>query len=198
MVSVSAKIKSSQKTTGVTKNRMQAPKEIIQNKYFQYFPTAYWTCSMTMVSCRQEGHREVIYMFQWSSVFVSLLFVKSCFIVSIVFVFFVFWCTSTFTFLLFAARSLAGCSFFCFSKGPPQAAFLSCGKSQISLHSRPAPQLGNKDNRKTNNEKHIQIKHGKKKHENHAFGNKTKKKYRNVKETEVHRNNQWTKKRKKQ
>lgn len=30
----------------------------------------------------------------------------------------------------------------------------------------------------------------KKKHENHAFGNKTKKKYRNVKETEVHRNNQ--------
>lgn len=162
MVSVSAKIKSSQKTTGVTKNRMQAPKEIIQNKYFQYFPTAYWTCSMTMVSCRQEGHREVIYMFQWSSVFVSLLFVKSCFIVSIVFVFFVFWCTSTFTFLLFAARSLAGCSFFCFSKGPPQAAFLSCGKSQISLHSRPAPQLGNKDNRKTNNEKHIQIKHGKK------------------------------------
>ena len=27
------------------KNRMQAPKEIIQNKYLQHLTTAHWTCS---------------------------------------------------------------------------------------------------------------------------------------------------------
>ena len=176
MVSVSAKIKWSQKTTGVTKNRMQAPKEILQNKYFQYFPTAYWTCSMTMVSCRQEGHREVIYMFQWSSVFVLLLFVKSCFIVSIVFeLFFCFLMYIDVYFLIVCSQKPCRLLIFCFSKGPPQAAFLRCGKNQISLHSRPAPQLGNKEiEKQIINEKHIQIKHFKKKHENHACGNKTK------------------------
>ena len=78
-------------------------------------------------------------------------------------------------FLIVCSQKPCRLLIFCFSKGPPQAAFLRCGKNQISLHSRPAPQLGNKEiEKQIINEKHIQIKHLKKTHENHALGNKTK------------------------
>jgi hypothetical protein len=45
MFTAQVKIKYAQKITGARKKQMQAPKEIIQNKYLQHLTTAHWTCS---------------------------------------------------------------------------------------------------------------------------------------------------------
>ena len=64
---------------------------------------------------------------------------------------------------------------FLFSQRPAAGGIFQLWEKSNCPTFRPAAQLGNKEIEKQMlNEKHIQIKHVKKKHENHACGNKTK------------------------
>jgi len=53
------------------KKRMQAPKEIIQNKYLQHLTTAHWTCSTAAaVGVGHENVKNLYTFFNSSSLFV--------------------------------------------------------------------------------------------------------------------------------
>ena len=117
---------------------MQAPKEIIQNKYWQHLTTAHWTCSTAAAVCVGHEHRNNLYTFFNSSSlcsFVIYLFiylsnhVHACFSWSFVFTCMVFKIILTFFWQTEPCR-LPTTNLFCGSfmnpqKGPPQTPLLS-------------------------------------------------------------------------
>ena len=74
MFTAQVKIKYAQKITGAMKKQMQAPKEIIQNKYLQHLTTAQWTCS-TAAAVGVENGNNLYTCFNSSSLFVFKIFV---------------------------------------------------------------------------------------------------------------------------